>query len=186
MRRQAIFRLSFRLTSKDLDLLWLDADKQLSSISAFVKMVLRGMLQGAQERIPLPEIPQTSLKTKTIGVRFYKNEDEDIVEWLQGIEKGSRGFLVKELLRHAMEAIDYRPYLLTQKGLSFPLEIKIPRQEYQRRNVAPAAPIWTPQASSYDGSMENGMETQNERLLDPSAEEEEDDWLSAFEKMSHQ
>lgn len=186
MRRQTIFRLSFRLTSKDLDLLWLDADKQLPSISAFVKMVLRGMLQGTQERIPLPEMPKTSLKTKTIGVRFYKNEDEDIVEWLQGVEKGSRGFLVKELLRHAMEAVDYRPYLLTKKGISFPLEIKIHRQEYQRRNVALAAPIWTPQASSYDGSMEDDTEMQHERFLELDAEEEEDDWLSAFEKMSHQ
>lgn len=186
MRRQTIFRLSFRLTSKDLDLLWLDADKQLPSISAFVKMVLRGMLQGTQERIPLPEIPKTSLKTKTIGVRFYKNEDEDVVEWLQGIEKGSRGFLVKELLRHAMEAIDYRPYLLRKKGISLPLEIKIPRQEYQHRNVAQTTPIWTPPTSSYDGSMEDSPETQNEILQEPSAEDEEDDWLSAFEKMSHQ
>lgn len=61
MRRKVIYRLSFRLTGKDIDLLWLDADEKLPSLSVLVKKVLQCIVSGKQEVIPLPTIPQKRL-----------------------------------------------------------------------------------------------------------------------------
>mgnify|MGYP000414635043 CR=1 FL=1 len=91
MRRIVSYRLSFRLTGKDIDLLWLDADERTPSLSVLVKKVLRGIVDGKQEVISLPAVPKKKLHTKTIGVRFYCGEDDEITAWLQSIEKGSRG-----------------------------------------------------------------------------------------------
>ena len=54
MRRIVSYRLSFRLTGKDIDLLWLDADERTPSLSVLVKKVLRGIVDGKQEVISLP------------------------------------------------------------------------------------------------------------------------------------
>ena len=73
MRRIVSYRLSFRLTGKDIDLLWLDADERTPSLSVLVKKVLRGIVDGKQEVISLPAVPKKKLHTKTIGVTGLLN-----------------------------------------------------------------------------------------------------------------
>lgn len=175
MRRVTIYRLSFRLTGKDIDLLWLDADGRTPSLSVLVKQVLRGVLLGEQTMIPLPEIPQKPLKTKTIGVRFYKGE-EDITKWLQNIEKGSRGLVVKELLRHAMEMVDYRPYII--KNADIPLAVSAPKKKYQPSQPVVKDSVWSPVYEAVPEKIDFSPE--------PEDDAEEDDWIAAFEKMSQQ
>ena len=185
MRRKVIYRLSFRLTGKDIDLLWLDADEKLPSLSVLVKKVLQGIVSGKQEVIPLPTIPQKRLCTKTVGVRFYRGEDDDIVAWLQNIEKGSRGLIVKSLLRHAMEIVDFRPYMINKD--SPPIEIRVPEREYdtlrrpfsQQLQRKLQAPIEDKHLQSVGAELLSQEDDQKD-------EEENDDWFSAFEKMSHQ
>ena len=88
MRKQTIYRLSIRLTEKDIDLLWLEADPLSRRFSALVKTVLRSEISGQRESIPLPRKPEGKIKTKTVGIRFYKNEDEEIADWIQRFKKG--------------------------------------------------------------------------------------------------
>ena len=119
MRRIVSYRLSFRLTGKDIDLLWLDADERTPSLSVLVKKVLRGIVDGKQEVISLPAVPQkrSCNNKKPLVYAFYCGEDDEITAWLQSIEKGSRGLIIKELLRHAMETIDLSS-LYDSKGQS--------------------------------------------------------------------
>lgn len=183
MRRTTIYRLSFRLTSKDVDLLWLDADERLPSLSVLVKSVLSGVLKGEQEIIPLPSIPQKRIYPKTIGVRFYSGEDDEIANWIQNIEKGSRGQVVKELLRHAMEIVDFRPYLIGNDSIAIKGQIykrteRSSALRYVQQSKTPISHL-APESSTIikETSIQSSVEQQ---------EEEDDDWLSAFEKMSQQ
>ena len=117
---------------KDIDLLWLDADERTPSLSVLVKKVLRELLTGNREVISFQQSPKRAAH-KTIGVRFYRGEDDEITAWLQSIEKGSRGLIIKELLRHAMETIDYRPYMIQKDSPQ--IEVHIPKRSYPSRKI---------------------------------------------------
>lgn len=45
MKKITIYRLSFRLTSKDADLLWLDADARFK-MTVLVKQAVRSIMNG--------------------------------------------------------------------------------------------------------------------------------------------
>lgn len=181
MKKVTLYRLSFRLTSKDADLLWLDADSRFK-MTVLVKRSIRTILNGQAFQIPLPIIPeQKSLKSKIIGVRFYKNEDEDIVEWLQKIEKGSRGFIVKRLLRHAMVAVDYRPYHLEGNAVKIIIEER-KNEEFSYRRVR--------DKENYESSgklekdeFTDGCLNEKERQEEGS---DESDWFAAFSMLANQ
>lgn len=174
MKKITIYRLSFRLTSKDADLLWLDADARFK-MTVLVKQAVRSIMNGQDFQIPLPSVPQKSaLKAKIVGVRFYKDEDEDVVEWLKKIEKGSRGFIIKRVLRHALEIVDYRPYLTGENTI----EIIVPAKR-------PMEVVRSPD-NSYDSS--GLLKSATDEL--PQDESDEDDggsdWLSAFSMLADQ
>ena len=179
MRRTVIYRLSFRLTGKDIDLLWLDADEDTPSLSILVKKVLQEVVSEGQHVIPLPAVPKKKLHTKTIGVRFYRGEDDEITAWLQNIEKGSRGLIVKELLRHAMETIDYRPYMI-QKDSQL-IEVHIQKRAYPIRKINEELQKSSP--IPFDTEFAQQTTNQSSNLEEDT---DDDDWLSAFEKMSQQ
>ena len=179
MRRIVSYRLSFRLTGKDIDLLWLDADERTPSLSVLVKKVLRGIVDGKQEVISLPAVPKKKLHTKTIGVRCYCGEDDEITAWLQSIEKGSRGLIIKELLRHAMETIDYRPYMIQKDSPQ--IEVHIPKRSYPSRKIDEA-----PQNSSPILFESEFIQPTVDQSSNQEEDTNDDDWLSAFEKMSQQ
>lgn len=180
MKKVTLYRLSFRLTPKDADLIWLDADSRYK-MTVLVKQSIRSALDGQAFQIPLPSIPdQQSLKQKIIGVRFYRNEDEDIVEWLQKIEKGSRGFLVKRLLRHAMVTVDYRPY---HSGKI----IRIASPEKNTEDVLPYRRIQAIENCKLSGKPDDDF-TDADLIEKDEQEEGSDgsDWLSAFSMLADQ
>ena len=109
--KEVILRISVRLTDKDLDLLWLEADKLGPRFPTLVKRTIRTMLREEQFVITLPNVPAKELKAKTFTLKCYKGEDEEIAEWLQRIQEGKRGTVIKGLLRYVMEAFDMRPYM---------------------------------------------------------------------------
>lgn len=171
MRKQTIYRLSIRLTERDMDLLWLEADPLSQRLSALAKQVLKDEISGQHGTIPLPRKPTGIIKTKTIGIRFYKNEDEEIADWIQQFKKGNRGLVIKELLRHSMEQFDYRAYadsavLLAEKT----------KREQQN--------LWS--RGKRMSATENKEPRREELPESTVTDEAEEDWLSGFEEMAKQ
>lgn len=176
MRKQTIYRLSIRLTEKDIDLLWLEADPLSRRFSALVKTVLRNEISGQRESIPLPRKPEGKIKTKTVGIRFYKNEDEEIADWIQRFKKGCRGLVVKELLRHSIEIFDYRPYT---SDMEMMLEHGTPSESFWKGERHRKYTTAEDTARVMESQMKESEETENEM-------ETEDDWLTAFQEMAKQ
>lgn len=114
--KKIIYRISFRLTEKDVDLLWVDAGhRNRPPFSDLVKESIQGVIDGECPIISLPPRPNAPLRPKPITVKFYQGEDEELVAWLLQIEKGNRSMVIKALLRYCMEQFDFRPFLREQK-----------------------------------------------------------------------
>lgn len=177
MRKRIIYRMSFRLTAKEADLLWLDADKQTPALSVLVKQVLKGVLNNEHVTIRVPSKPKIPPRTKTVGVRFYEGEDDEIAEWIKKIDYGSRGIVIKELLRHSMEVFDFRPY--TAKKMS----IEIPQKTYPQSIAVLNKTVKSGLKNMPTTEIE---EIKKEWHEEPEDNFEEEDFFAAFSKLAKQ
>ena len=177
-----LLSVSIRLTERDRDLLGLHADT-LRTTPRLVKSVIRASLRQEPVCLPLPPVPIQPVCSKIIAVKFYEDEDEDLVEWLSYIQKQKRSVVIKGILRHAMECFDIRPYLIE----SAPPIKAAPRAETSSHRSY-HYPIQNKSATSASFSEPpTPLPIKTEpSAMEPSVEEEApaDDWLSVFAELA--
>lgn len=177
-----LLSVSIRLTERDLDLLWLHADT-LRTTPRLIKSVIRAALRQEPVCLPLPPVPIHPVCSKIIAIKFYEDEDEDLVEWLSYIQKQKRSAVIKGMLRHAMECFDIRPYLIENTP---PIKAA-PRSENsgQHPYQYPRNSKLTTEVSFSETSTLAPIKTEPSPMVPPIEEEAPaDDWLSAFAELA--
>lgn len=178
--KTVLLRVSLRLTERDQDLLWLHADA-LRTTPRLVKSVIRAALRQDAVCLPLPPAPAQPLSAKIIAVKFYLDEDEDLVEWLSYIQPKKRSVVIKGVLRHAMECFDIRPYLIENA----PQLRAAPRIEHSNR-VPYRYPVYNKPAEPEQPYNHEASSTVKEEPKTQPVEEGQsaDNWLSAFAELA--